>query len=90
MLVYECVMIMLMLCKSIYARLTPEVLHASTSSSTFDRAFRSDSRAFRADSRAFHSDSRAFRSDSRVSKDFWSAASVFAKDFRSPTSIFAW
>ena len=27
MLVYECVMIMLMLCKSSYARLTPEVLH---------------------------------------------------------------
>ena len=27
MLVYECVMIMLMLCKSSYGRLTPEVLH---------------------------------------------------------------
>ena len=27
MLVYECLMIMLMLCKSSYARLTPEVLH---------------------------------------------------------------
>ena len=27
MLVYECMMIMLMLCKSSYARLTPEVLH---------------------------------------------------------------
>ena len=30
MLVYECVMIMLMLCKSSYARLTPEVLHLTT------------------------------------------------------------
>ena len=29
MLVYECLMIMLMLCKSSYARLTPEVLHVS-------------------------------------------------------------
>ena len=28
MLVYECLMIMLMLCKSSYARLTPRVLHA--------------------------------------------------------------
>jgi len=28
MLVYECVMIMLMLCKSSYARLTPDVLQA--------------------------------------------------------------
>ena len=27
MLVYECLMIMLMLCKSSYARLTPRVLH---------------------------------------------------------------
>ena len=27
MMVYECLMLMLMLCKSSYARLTPEVLH---------------------------------------------------------------
>ena len=32
MLVYECLMIMLMLCKSSYARLTPEVLHMWPSS----------------------------------------------------------
>ena len=29
MMIYECLMLMLMLCKSSYARLTPEVLHAS-------------------------------------------------------------
>ena len=28
-LIYECFMIMLMLCKSSYARLTPEVLHGA-------------------------------------------------------------
>ena len=27
MMIYECLMLMLMLCKSSYARLTPEVLH---------------------------------------------------------------
>ena len=29
MMIYECLMLMLMLCKSSYAKLTPEVLHQS-------------------------------------------------------------
>ena len=34
MLVYECLIIMLMLCKSSYARLTPEVLQGRSESAT--------------------------------------------------------
>ena len=32
----------------------------------------------------------AFRSDSRVSRDFWSATSVSARDFYSPASVSDW
>ena len=49
MLVYGCVMIMLMLCKSSYARLTPEVLqgicHSALSGRTVARRHVADARA---------------------------------------------
>ena len=39
MMICECLMLMLMLCKSSYARLTPEVLHFSTSTRVSRRTF---------------------------------------------------
>ena len=44
MMIYECLMLMLMLCKSSYARLTPKVLHKGGADCSVDEPLHADYR----------------------------------------------